>query len=103
MNVEIRRLLPIGTVVQLKNTTRKVMIISTQIKETTSDNKEIYHDYLACLYPAGVIDSKVNYTFDDADIETIYAYGPITDEEFKIRLMAQNLTDGKNYELLNNN
>ena len=41
MNIEVKRLLPIGTIVVLKNTTRKLMIISNIVKEINKDNEDI--------------------------------------------------------------
>lgn len=93
MRTVIRRLLPIGSVIQLKNTTKKVMIIVNNIV-SEKDGKNTHYDYSACLYPEGVFDSNLKFLFNDNDIEKIYSYGLITDEEFKIRLMIQNFAEG---------
>jgi len=72
------------------------MIISSQVVEE-KDDKEAYHDYIACLYPEGVIYSNYYYIFDDDDVEQIVHYGPVTDKEYKARLIAQNVLNKKVY------
>lgn len=93
MNVEINRLLPIGTIVRLKNTNKNVMIMVNNVAAEI-DDKNVRYDYSACLYPEGVINTENAILFNEKDIEEIINYGLITDEEFKIRLIVQNFASG---------
>ena len=61
-------LLPIGSVVLLKDATKKLMIIGImQVKE--SENKT--YDYLAVPYPEGYLGQDTNFLFDHEDINDI--------------------------------
>ena len=52
-----------------------------------SEQKKIYN-YVGCLYPEGVLDSKRSILFDHNNIETIFFEGYLDDEakEFKEKL-----------------
>lgn len=69
--------LPIGTVVLLKDATRKVVIIGYAISENGSN--EVW-DYLGCAYPVGVISSDSNLLFNKEQIGKIVFMG-YADEE----------------------
>lgn len=71
--------LPIGTVVTLKNATKKLMIIGYCPVEKT--NNQMY-DYSACLYPEGVIDSNKMLLFNHDQVATIHFEG-YTSNEYK--------------------
>ena len=65
-------LLPIGSVVLLKDATKKLMIIGImQVKE--SENKT--YDYLAVPYPEGYLGQDTNFLFDHEDINDIIFLG----------------------------
>ena len=77
--------LPIGSVVRLKDATKRIMIIGFYVKsESDIDNNKIY-DYVGCLYPEGMIDSKTNLLFNHDQIEEVYALGFTDDEEKKFK------------------
>ena len=72
--------LPIGSVVLLKNGTKRVMIYGRkQIHIETG--KE--WDYLACLYPEGNINEDFMYLFNHDQIDKVYYLGYRDDEEVK--------------------
>ena len=72
--------LPIGSVVLLKNGTKRVMIYGRkQIHIETG--KE--WDYLACLYPEGNINEEFIYLFNHDQIDKVYYLGYRDDEEVK--------------------
>ncbi|EKY29044.1 DUF4176 domain-containing protein [Clostridium celatum] len=72
--------LPIGSVVLLKNGTKRVMIYGRkQIHIETG--KE--WDYLACLYPEGNINEEFMYLFNHDQIDKVYYLGYRDDEEVK--------------------
>lgn len=65
-------LLPIGSVVLLKDATKKLMIIGImQVKEI--ENKT--YDYLAVPYPEGYLGQDTNFLFDHEDINDIIFLG----------------------------
>ena len=72
--------LPIGSVVLLKNGTKRVMIYGRkQIHIETG--KE--WDYLACLYHEGNIYEEFMYLFNHDQIDKVYYLGYRDDEEVK--------------------
>ena len=74
----IRDLLPIGSVVMLKNAEKPVMIYG--IKQLDTDNPEIEYDYIGVLYPEGNIGANFQYLFNHADIDQILFKGYETKE-----------------------
>ena len=69
--------LPIGTVVTLKDATKKIMVIGYCPVE--NGHNQMY-DYSACLYPEGVIDSNKILLFNHDQIATIHFEGYVSDE-----------------------
>jgi hypothetical protein len=71
--------LPIGSVVLLKNSERKVMIIGV-LQFDGNDQSKLY-DYSGVLYPEGLMDPKQNFLFDKDKVEDIFHLGYINDEQ----------------------
>ena len=90
MNIAKKELLPIGSVVRLKNGKKKVMVTGFCI--STSENKDKMYDYCGCIYPEGVITSDKNLVFDHDQIAELFFLGYVNVEEqhFKATLY-QNL------------
>lgn len=78
----MEKILPIGTVVSLKNGSQKIMIINRGALYN-SEGTIGYFDYSACLYPFGQTDQRVLF-FNADDIAEIYfeGYRDETEEEF---------------------
>ncbi len=78
--------LPIGSIITLKKTKKKVMIIGFLCKEQDKDSN--LYDYIGCAYPEGVISSDINLLFNNDDIDSIICDGYIDNEEklFKEKL-----------------
>lgn len=74
-----RDLLPIGSVVLLKEGEKRLMICGRIQVQGGSD--EIY-DYSACLYPEGITSSDSMYFFNKDAIENVYFIGFQDEEEF---------------------
>ena len=72
--------LPIGSVVLLKGTEKKLMIIG---RVQVCDGE--VHKYSGVLYPEGYLGSEQLYLFEEADIETLYYIGMQDEEEFAYR------------------
>ena len=70
--------LPIGSVVLLKNGSKKVMIYGRRQKRV---NEEKEYDYIACLYPEGNINENYMYLFNNEDIDTVVFRGYSDGEE----------------------
>ena len=65
-------LLPIGTIVLLKNGEKKLMIYG--VKQTSiEDNKE--YDYIGVMYPEGFIGAEHQFLFNNEDIAEVFYEG----------------------------
>lgn len=78
--MEENKILPIGTVVSLKNADNvNVMIISRCISLTFDENS-YYFEYSGCLLPKGLVGNGVA-SFNTEDIKEVIYQGFIDDEE----------------------
>ena len=72
-NMKIKDLLPIGTIVVLKEGEKRLMIIGVMQSEASANSKE--YDYLGILYPEGHIGEQFQYLFNHEDINEIVFRG----------------------------
>lgn len=79
---EFFSLLPIGSVVKLKNVDKPVMIFGRQQMELSSKN---LYDYVAVPYPEGNLGPDFNVFFDRPIIEKVLFTGYETEEELQFR------------------
>ncbi len=76
----MKKYLPIGSVVTLKNETKKLMIIGrSQVCQ------DVQYDYSACLFPEGYLDKDSLYVFNNDDVDILYYVGMQNEEEFVFR------------------
>ncbi len=75
MNIE--NLLPIGSVVLLKDGVKRLMIYG--VRQTDKKSQKEY-DYIGVLYPEGNIGDDYQYLFDHGDIQKVYFRGFEDDE-----------------------
>lgn len=68
----MKELLPIGSVVLLKDASKKLMIIGVM---QYNPKQEKLRDYLAVPYPEGFVDSKTTFLFDQEDINDVIYTG----------------------------
>lgn len=68
-----KELLPIGSVVLLKEGQKKLMIVG--MKPTTEHNPDIIYDYIGVLYPEGYLSSEYFFMFNHKDINDIIFTG----------------------------
>lgn len=68
----MKRFLPIGSVVLLKESRKRVMIVGVKQKQA---NTEKVWDYSACLFPEGIINPERLFLFDSEQIERLYFVG----------------------------
>lgn len=71
----MKDLLPLGSVVSLKDATKSLMIIGKRI---VSNNEKF--DYLSVLFPEGYISKESFYSFNNGDIEEVKFLGCINVE-----------------------
>lgn len=80
-------LLPIGSIVILKNGFKKLMIIGRKILQ--GKDEELY-DYLGCLYPEGDIGEQYKFIFNHEDIDKLLFKGYEDEEEMAFRKILEN-------------
>ena len=68
----MKKYLPIGSGVWLKESQKRIMIVG--VKQKQVDSEKVW-DYSACLYPEGIIDPEKLYLFDTEQIERLYFIG----------------------------
>lgn len=68
----MKKYLPIGSVVLLKESQKRIMIVGVKQKQVGSDK---VWDYSACLYPEGILDPDKLFLFDNEQIERLYFIG----------------------------
>lgn len=96
--MEIKNILPIGTVVKLKGGKQPVMIIG--VMQNSPSEPGVRHDYISVPYPEGHMDSHLHIAFDHQDIEEVIFRGyedleNIRDEFLKVLEVAIKLIDKK--------
>ena len=77
-------LLPIGTVVLLKNSSKRVMIIGLLQKQLKA-GEEVIWDYSSCFYPEGYMGPDKTFLFNDEQIEKVFAVGYQDEEQFAFK------------------
>ena len=94
--IEVLKLLPLGSVVKLKESDKKVMVIgrALMIKKDGSDKPTLY-EYMGCIDPYGLINEKLNLYFYDDDIVEIFDFGYCQDLEYISYLISQSITNNK--------
>ncbi len=71
--MKIKDLLPIGSVVLLKNGEKRLMIKGIMQSDASADGQE--YDYLGVFYPEGHIGDEFQYLFNHQDIEEVVFRG----------------------------
>ncbi|NCB70399.1 MAG: DUF4176 domain-containing protein [Clostridia bacterium] len=66
-------LLPIGTVVMLKNGTKKLMVFG--IIQSVQENPDQEYDYIGVPYPEGNMGQDYQYLFNHADVDQVFFRG----------------------------
>ena len=80
-------LLPIGSVVLLANSTKRVMIIGVCQKQVKTE-KEVFWDYTGCVYPEGYSGCDKTFLFNHDQIARVYALGYQDEEQFAFKKKA---------------
>lgn len=94
MKVNHKQLLPIGTIVQLNDQKRKIMICGRQQVELDTDKS---YDYIGCEYPSG-LDGENVFLFDADQILMVYFLGYQDLDEVNQRFLLVNRISNENKE-----
>lgn len=92
----MKDLLPIGSVVMLKDATKSLMIVGT----TQGDEEGNEYDYISVIFPEGYIDSETFFLFNHEDVVDVRFVGCINAEsQTYIQLLkAQELKNAEGTE-----
>ena len=74
----MKELLPLGSIVILKEGEKKLMIYGRG--QFAADSKEEF-DYVACLWPEGNLNEEFVYLFNHLDIGSVFHQGYSDDED----------------------
>ncbi|MDD5887910.1 MAG: DUF4176 domain-containing protein [bacterium] len=77
MSKELKKALPLGSVVLLKGAKRYLVVMGYLMVEEGTDK---VWDYMGCAYPVGAISSEATLMFDEEQIDKVIFEG-FTDEE----------------------
>ena len=86
-------LLPIGSVVLLKESNKRLMIIGVCQQEQSAENDLRIWDYVGSLYPEGYLGPDKTYLFNGNQIERIFALGYQDQEQFAFKIKADAALD----------
>lgn len=75
-------LLPIGSVVLLKEANKRLMIIG---RIQTKEGDQTVYDYSACYYPEGIVDPSSIFFFNHDAIDQLYFIGFQDREEIEFK------------------
>jgi hypothetical protein len=78
----MRTIFPLGTVVLLKDSKKRLLIYGRFQKEVSSNK---IWDYVGCYYPEGSINSSENFLFNEDQIHKVYFLGFQDYEELLFR------------------
>ena len=96
------RTLPVGSVVSLYGSEKRLMILGYAKYLKGDDNGKIY-DYCGCTYPEGYVGSEATAVFDHSDVEHIYALGFQDEVQFEFREKLEKILEeriGEEQDLL---
>lgn len=82
-------LLPIGSVVLLKDSTKKVMIAG--VCQKSASNPDKIWDYTGVVYPEGYLSSDRMFMFNNEQIEQVFALGYQDAEQFAFKKKVDEL------------
>ncbi len=90
--MKFTELLPIGSVVLLKNAKKKLMIYGIGQTET---EKNVTYDYIGVLYPEGNMGKGTQFLFNHSDIDQVFFKGYEDEERTQFINVLQSVSDKK--------
>ena len=76
-------LLPIGSVVLLNNSEKRLMVMG--FCQAKPEDINTVYDYCGCLYPEGYMDAENVYLFNHEQIAQVFSLGYMDVEQFEFR------------------
>lgn len=86
--MKIEGLLPVGSVVLLREGNHRLMIIG-YCQKLLSQPDRVF-DYVGCLFPEGFISAEKNYLFNRDQIDKVYHVGYQSDGQFAFAEKMEN-------------
>ncbi len=83
--------LPLGSVVIVKGSTKKLMVISRAIAIPQNEGAR-YYDYGACLYPEGLLGDQLAYFNHDAIQKVVFEGYENEENELILETLKENLS-----------
>lgn len=76
-------LLPIGSVVLLSNSEKRLMVMG--FCQAKPEDTQTVYDYCGCLYPEGYMDAENIYLFNHEQVAQVFSLGYMDMEQFEFR------------------
>ena len=95
--IEAPDFLPLGSVVNLKGNSHKLMVISCAVLVKNDEGETEYYDYSGCLFPEGLQGSVFVY-FNHEEIENVYFRGFENDESARLLEELYAILEEANYK-----
>ena len=92
--MNIKDLLPIGSVVLLKNAKKPLMIFG--VKQFATEHPDQEYDYIGVLYPEGNMGAEFQFLFNHEDIVEVYFRGYETEERERFIQQLVEVYDAEN-------
>lgn len=93
-------MLPLGSIVYLKNGESMLMVTNRAVVIEDNENKVKIFEYEGCIYPVGASE-KSTYFFNEDNIEKMVFKGYEDDEEKRFQRVYQEWKEKNNVEILN--
>lgn len=87
-------LLPLASVVLMKDAKKKIMITGYSVTSPETNNK--IWDYVGCVWPEGLIALDQNILFDHKDIQQVFYVGYVDDEQRRFMDFLDNFKKNQN-------
>ena len=88
--MKLEGLLPIGSVVLLEKSTKRMMVIG--YLQQQADTQQIW-DYVGLPYPEGYMGSERTYLFNHGQIERLFSMGYQDEEQFSFSAHLEKAVD----------
>ena len=87
-------MLPLGSILYLKDGSQKLMIISRGVVATDTSNQPIRYDYIACKYPLGLDVNQLIY-FNQENVDKVLYKGYEDEDEERFKELYQKWEEGE--------
>lgn len=84
-------LLPLGSIVKVEGTHRKLMIVGRNLAVSDTDGNQELYDYAMVIYPYGIIGDALVYTNHEYVVEVIFE-GYVDEEDAEMMIAIDEAT-----------